>query len=288
MKGIILAGGNGTRLSPMTNTISKQILPIYDKPMIYYPLSTLMRAGIQEILIISSPRDLPSIKALLGTGNALGLSISYKEQTDPNGIAEAFLIGEEFIGSDPVCLILGDNFFYGEYDISEAVALKKGAYVLAYHVQDPERYGVVDFDKDGHALSIEEKPINPQSNWAVTGLYFYDNDVIKIAKNLIPSARGELEITDVNKAYLARNDLNVALLKRGCAWLDAGTPDSLIESAQFVQTIEKRQGMKIACLEEIAFQKGFISRTELQKLAEKFSKNNDYGKYLQQVLREAH
>lgn len=290
MKGIILAGGAGTRLAPLTTSISKQILPVYDKPMIYYPLSILMLAGITEILIISTPRDVPMIRNLLGDGAGLGLKLSYAEQAKPEGIAQAFIIGKEFIGKDPVCLILGDNIFYGHNMAPKlqqvADDLKSGAVVFGYHVKDPERYGVVEFDANGNAISIEEKPKQPKSSWAVTGLYFYDNQVVKIAENLKPSARGELEITDVNKAYLEQGNLKVELLGRGVAWLDTGTFDSLLSAAQFVQTIEARQGQKIACIEEIAYRKGFIDATELTKLAALYGKN-EYGAYLRALLTES-
>ena len=290
MKGIILAGGAGTRLLPLTTALSKQVLPIYDKPMIYYPLSNLMLAGIRDILIISTPRDIPIIQSVLGDGSQFGISLSYKTQAEPEGIAQAFIIGEEFIGNDSVCLVLGDNIFYA-HDLvpqltrSTTLGANDGATVFAYHVSDPERYGVVDFDSEGKALSIEEKPLKPKSSWAVTGLYFYDNNVVNIAKSLKPSPRGELEITDVNRCYLEQGSLNVELLGRGVAWLDTGTPDSLLAAAQFVQTIEKRQGLKIACVEEIAYRKGYISAQELTVLAERYGKNN-YGAYLHQVLRE--
>jgi len=294
MKGIVLAGGNGTRLQPMTNAVSKQILPVYDKPMIHYPLSVLMSFGIKEILIISTPRDLPIIEKLLGDGSDLGMKLEYKEQAEPKGIAEAFTLGEEFIDGDNVCLILGDNIFYGSgiydnftgSDFEEATHLTEGAHVLAYRVSDPERYGVVELDETGkRAVSIEEKPKQPMSNWAVTGLYFYDSKVVDIAKKLKPSARGELEITDVNKAYMNGGQLNVIKVGRGFAWLDAGTPDSLIDSANFVRTIEKRQGIKIACIEEIAFKKGFIDKSGFQKVISKYSKSTDYHKYLSAVIK---
>ncbi len=289
MKGILLAGGAGTRLYPLTTCISKQLLPVYDKPTIYYPLSVLMLAGIKEILVISTPRDLPMIEMLLGSGEDLGLSLSYKVQPEPKGIAQAFTIGAEFVGNSPVCLILGDNIFYGHEvtDLLEVSAkLTKGSHVFAYKVKDPERYGVVEFDKQFKAISIEEKPKQPKSNWAVTGLYFYDADVVTIAQNLKPSARGELEITDVNKAYLARGDLHIQPMGRGVAWLDTGTYDSLLSSSQFVQTLEERQGLKVACIEEIAFSKGFINEAGLQKLVDKAGKS-EYGNYLRRVLSEA-
>jgi glucose-1-phosphate thymidylyltransferase len=289
MKGIILAGGAGTRLYPLTTCISKQLLPVYDKPTIYYPLSVLMLAGIKEILIISTPRDLPMIEMLLGDGSDIGLKLSYKVQPEPKGIAQAFTIGAEFIGSDPVCLILGDNIFYGHEMttmLEESADLSKGAKVFAYQVKDPERYGVVEFDKSFKALSIEEKPKQPKSNWAVTGLYFYDKSVVDIAQNLKPSARGELEITDVNRAYLARGDLSVVTMGRGIAWLDTGTPDSLVSSSIFVQTLEERTGLKVACIEEIALAKGFIDAAQMQRLCDKAGKS-DYGIYLRRVLAEA-
>ncbi len=295
MKGIILAGGSGTRLQPMTNAISKQVLPVYDKPMIFYPLSVLMNFGMREILIISTPRDLPIIEQFLGDGSHLGIKLSYKAQQAPKGIAEAFILGKEFIGNDTVCLILGDNIFHGSElseenlspQISKALTANSGASVVAYRVSDPERYGVVELSKDGKtAISIEEKPKQPKSNWAVTGLYFYDNDVVKISENLKPSARGELEITDVNKAYLEKGKLNVIKMGRGFAWLDAGTPDALLDSAQFVQTVEHRQGIKIACIEEIALRRGFVDAQKYKKLMETYSPSSSYYKYLETVLSE--
>lgn len=289
MKGILLAGGSGTRLYPVTNAVSKQLLPVYNKPTIYYPLSVLMLAGIKEVMVISTPRDLPLIRALLGNGENIGMKFSYKEQAKPEGIAQAFLLAEEFIGNDSVCLILGDNIFYGT-ELSDLVQksaqLKSGAEVYAYRVQDPERYGVVEFGKDGRAVSIEEKPKNPKSSWAVTGLYFYDNQVVKIAKALKPSARGELEITDVNRAYLEKNQLNVSPFGRGVAWLDTGTFDSLISSSQFVQTIEQRTGLMVACIEEIAFSRKFIGREKLKAAADAQAKS-EYGKYLYRLLEES-
>ena len=288
MKGIVLAGGAGTRLYPLTRAVSKQLLPVYDKPVIYYPLSLLMLAGLRDILIISTPHDLPLIQRLLGDGSAWGLSLQYVAQPKPEGIAQAFLLGADFLRGQPVCLVLGDNLFFGhdlQHLLRESAQLTEGARVFAYHVQDPERYGVVEFDSEYRALSIEEKPKQPRSNWAVTGLYFYDAQVVEIARSLKPSARGELEITDVNKAYLRRRQLTVTPLGRGIAWLDTGTHDSLLSASQFVQTLELRQGLKIACLEEIALLKGFIGPGQFLQLQTQYG-SSPYGEYLKRVLGE--
>ncbi len=287
MKGIILAGGAGSRLHPLTITISKQLLPIYDKPMIYYPISVLMLAGIKDILIISTPQDLPNFKKLLGSGEQWGIKFDYAEQAQPNGLAEAFIIGEDFIGKENVCLILGDNIFYGQglkEKVQKAAKLKEGAVNFGYYVKDPERYGVAEIDKNHNVISLEEKPKNPKSNYAVTGLYFYDNDVVRIAKNIKPSYRGELEITDINKEYLSRGNLRLEILGRGYAWLDTGTHESLLDASNYIEVIEKRQGLKIACLEEIAYWMKFITKDELKKVISHYGKST-YAEYLRNLIK---
>jgi len=288
MKGIILAGGHGTRLYPITQVMCKQLLPVYDKPMIYYPLSTLMLAGIRDVLIISTPQDLPRFRDLLGDGSQLGMRLEYAEQAEPRGLAEAFLIGEEFLAGDRVCLVLGDNIFYGHSlpeMLREAAAVERGGCIFGYYVRDPERYGVVEFDRAGQVVSIEEKPAQPRSNYAVVGLYFFDGDVVEIARGLTPSARGELEIVDVQREYLGRGQLRVQLMGRGFAWLDTGTHESLVDATQYVKTIEDRQGLKIACIEEIAFRMGYIDEAQLRRLAEPLAKSG-YGEYLLHIARE--
>jgi glucose-1-phosphate thymidylyltransferase len=288
MKGIILAGGAGTRLHPITKSISKQMLPVYDKPMIYYPLSTLMLAGIRDILVISTPRDLPGFRELLGDGSSIGIKLSYIEQPSPDGLAQAFILGEKFIGKDTVCMILGDNIFYGHgfgETLLSTAKLKEGACIFGYYVTDPQRYGVVEFDSNKKAVSLEEKPANPKSNYAITGLYFYDNSVIEKAKSLKPSPRGELEITDLNRVYLQENKLEVKLMGRGMAWLDTGTYESLLQAANFIATLEQRQGLKASCVEEIAYKRGFINKEQLLKAAQPI-KNSQYGQYLMRIANE--
>jgi glucose-1-phosphate thymidylyltransferase len=288
MKGIILAGGSGTRLYPLTRAVSKQLMPVYDKPLVYYPLSTLMLAGIRDVLLISTPQDLPNFQTLLGDGAQLGINISYAEQPQPNGLAEAFIIGREFINDEPVCLVLGDNIFYGHQlgsVLRNAASLKQGATVFAYRVSDPQRYGVIEFKADRKVLGIEEKPTQPKSNYAVTGLYFYDTQVVDIASNLAPSARGELEITDVNKTYLEQQSLNVELLGRGTAWLDTGTHEALLQAATYIEAIEQRQGLKVSCIEEIAWRMGYITAAQLEALAAEQA-GSTYGKYLHDVLED--
>ncbi|HAF62583.1 MAG TPA: glucose-1-phosphate thymidylyltransferase [Anaerolineaceae bacterium] len=288
MRGIILAGGKGTRLFPLTKAVSKQLLPVYDKPMIYYPLGSLMMAGIREILLISTPQDLPLFERVLQDGSQWGISIQYAEQSEPRGLADAFIIGEKFVGDEPVCLILGDNIFFGygfDQKMRDAAEITKGAMIFAYPVRDPQRYGVVEFDAQGHAISLEEKPLNPKSNYAVPGLYFYDNRVVEFAKALKPSARGEIEITDLNRIYMERKSLNVSILGQGIAWLDAGTHQSLMQASNFIQTVEERQGIMISCPEEIAFKNGYIGRSQLQKLADEYS-SNGYGEYLEVLLNQ--
>lgn len=288
MKGIVLAGGSGTRLYPITQGVSKQLLPVYDKPMIFYPISVLMLAGIRDILIITTPEDMPSFKRLLGNGSQFGIRLSYEVQPSPDGLAQAFIIGEEFINNEPCALVLGDNIYFGQSfgkKLETAAQLTRGAMVFGYQVLDPERFGVVEFDKSFKALSIEEKPLKPKSNWAVTGLYFYDSNVVEMAKQVKPSGRGELEITTLNQMYLERGELQVELLGRGFAWLDTGTHDSFVEASQFIHTIEKRQGMKVACLEEVAYRKGWLSKEQVSEQATKMAKN-DYGRYLRMLINE--